>query len=138
MFKVEINSLGDIKRVAGKFLEAHSRDRIFAFYGQMGAGKTTFIKALCEEMHVVDYVTSPTFALINEYQTEDSKSIFHLDFYRTKNIQEVYDLGYEDYFSSGDYCFIEWPELIEPLLPPVTVKVYIREAKNRKRVIESL
>ena len=138
MFKAEINSLGDINHVAGKFLEAHPKDRIFAFYGQMGAGKTTFIKALCEEMHVVDYVTSPTFALINEYQTEDYKSIFHLDFYRTKNIQEVYDLGYEDYFSSGDYCFIEWPELIEPLLPPVTVKVYIREAKNRKRVIESL
>lgn len=138
MFKAEIKSLNEINLIAGKFLKAHPADRIFAFYGQMGAGKTTFIKALCEEMHVVDYVTSPTFAIINEYQTVDSKTIFHLDFYRTKNIQEVYDLGYEDYFSSGDYCFIEWPELIEPLLPPITVKVYIREAENRKRVIESL
>jgi tRNA threonylcarbamoyladenosine biosynthesis protein TsaE len=138
MFKAEINSLNEINKIAAKFLKAHPADRIFAFYGQMGAGKTTFIKALCEEMHVIDYVTSPTFALINEYQTVDSKSIFHLDFYRTKNIQEAYDLGYEDYFASGDYCFIEWPELIESLLPPVTVKVNIREVENKKRVIESL
>jgi tRNA threonylcarbamoyladenosine biosynthesis protein TsaE len=138
MFKAEIKSLNEINQVAVKFLKAYPRERIFAFYGQMGVGKTTFIKALCEEMQVVDYVTSPTFAIINEYQTADADSIFHLDFYRTKNIQEVYDLGYEDYFSSGDYCFIEWPELIESLLPLSTVKVYIREAENKKRVIESL
>ena len=138
MFKAEIKSLNDINKIAGKFLKAYPMDRIFAFYGQMGVGKTTFIKALCEELQVVDYVTSPTFAIINEYQTADSNSIFHLDFYRTKNIQEVYDLGYEDYFSSGDYCFIEWPELIESLLPLSTVKVYIRETENKKRVIESL
>lgn len=138
MFKAEINSLNEINYIAGRFLNAHPADRIFAFYGQMGVGKTTFIKALCEEMHVVDYVTSPTFSLINEYQTVDSKSIFHLDFYRTKNIQEAFDIGYEDYFSSGDYCFIEWPELIESLLPPITVKVHIRETVNRKRVIETI
>ena len=138
MFKAEISSLNEINHIAGKFLEAYPADRIFAFYGQMGAGKTTFIKALCEQMHVVDYVTSPTFALINEYQTADSKSIFHLDFYRIKNIQEAFDIGYEDYFSSGEYCFIEWPELIETLLPPITVKVSIRETENKKRVIESL
>lgn len=138
MFKAEISSLNEINHIAGKFLEAHPVDRIFAFYGQMGAGKTTFIKALCEQMHVVDYVTSPTFALVNEYQTADSKSIFHLDFYRIKNIQEAFDIGYEDYFSSGEYCFIEWPELIETLLPPITVKVNIRETENKKRVIESL
>ena len=138
MFKAEINSLSEINHIAGNFLKAFPSDRIFAFYGQMGVGKTTFIKALCEELQVVDYVTSPTFALINEYQTQDSKTIYHLDFYRTKNIQEAYDLGYEDYFSSGEYCFIEWPELIESLLPPIAIKVYLREIGNRKRVIESL
>jgi tRNA threonylcarbamoyladenosine biosynthesis protein TsaE len=138
MFKAEIHSLEEINHIARKFLEAHPADRIFAFYGQMGVGKTTFIKALCEEMHVVDYVTSPTFSLVNEYQTVDSKPIYHIDFYRTNNIQEVFDLGYEDYFSSGEYCFIEWPELIESLLPPITVKVNIREEENKKRVIESL
>jgi tRNA threonylcarbamoyladenosine biosynthesis protein TsaE len=138
MFKAEISSLNEINHIAGKFLEAHPADRIFAFYGQMGAGKTTFIKALCEQMHVVDYVTSPTFALVNEYRTAESKSIFHLDFYRIKNIQEAFDIGYENYFSSGEYCFIEWPELIETLLPPITVKVNIRETENKKRVIESL
>jgi tRNA threonylcarbamoyladenosine biosynthesis protein TsaE len=138
MFKAEINSLDEINHIADKFLEAHPADRIFAFYGQMGAGKTTFIKALCEQLHVIDYVTSPTFALVNEYQTADMKSVFHLDFYRIKNIQEAFDIGYEEYFWSGDYCFIEWPELIETLLPTITVKVFIREAENKKRVIESL
>jgi tRNA threonylcarbamoyladenosine biosynthesis protein TsaE len=138
MFKAEIHSLEEINHIARKFLEAHPADRVFAFYGRMGVGKTTFIKALCEELHVVDYVTSPTFSLVNEYQTVDSKPIYHIDFYRTNNIQEVFDLGYEDYFASGEYCFIEWPELIESLLPPITVKVNIREAENKKRVIESL
>jgi tRNA threonylcarbamoyladenosine biosynthesis protein TsaE len=138
MFKAEIDSLNEINHIADKFLEAHPADRIFAFYGQMGAGKTTFIKALCEQLHVVDYVTSPTFALVNEYQTADSKSVFHLDFYRIKNIQEAFDIGYEEYFSSGEYCFIEWPELIETLLPSVAVKVYIRETGNKKRMIESI
>jgi tRNA threonylcarbamoyladenosine biosynthesis protein TsaE len=138
MFKAEVNSLSEINHIADKFLEAHPADRIFAFYGQMGAGKTTFIKALCEQLHVVDYVTSPTFALVNEYQTADSRSVFHLDFYRIKSIQEAFDIGYEDYFSSGDYCFIEWPELIETLLPAVTVKVSIRETGNKVRIIESL
>lgn len=137
MFKAEINSLSEINHIAVKFIEAHPADRIFAFYGQMGVGKTTFIKALCEELHVIDYVTSPTFALINEYRTVNSKPIFHFDFYRTKNIQEAFDFGYEDYFFSGEYCFIEWPELIESLLPPITVKVYIKEVENKKRIIES-
>lgn len=138
MFRAEIDSLDEINHIADKFLEAHPADRIFAFYGQMGAGKTTFIKALCEQLHVIDYVTSPTFALVNEYQTTDSGSVYHIDFYRIKNIQEAFDIGYEDYFSSGEYCFIEWPELIETLLPPVTVKVIIRETENSKRIIESL
>jgi len=138
MFRAEINSLSEINHIAARFIQAHPADRIFAFYGEMGAGKTTFIKALCEEMHVMDYVTSPTFALINEYKTKNDSTIFHFDFYRIKSISEVFDFGYEDYFYSGDYCFIEWPELIETLLPSITVKVTIKEIEKGKRVIESL
>ena len=138
MFRAEINSLSEINHIAARFIQAHPADRIFAFYGEMGAGKTTFIKALCEEMHVLDYVTSPTFALINEYKTKNDSTIFHFDFYRIKNISEVYDFGYEDYFYSGDYCFIEWPELIETLLPSIAVKVTIKEIANGRIVIESL
>lgn len=137
MFRAEINSLSEINHIAALFIQAHPADRIFAFYGSMGAGKTTFIKALCEEMHVLDYVTSPTFSLINEYQTENMGTIFHFDFYRIKNLSEAYDFGYEDYFYSNSYCFIEWPELIESLLPSITVKVYIKEKENGSRIIES-
>ena len=138
MFRAEINSLSEINHIAAKIIQAHPADRIFAFYGDMGAGKTTFIKALCEEMQVLDYVNSPTFALINEYKTENNRTIFHFDFYRIKNLNEAYDFGYEDYFYSGDYCFIEWPELIEPLLPSIAIKVTIKEIENGRRLIESL
>jgi tRNA threonylcarbamoyladenosine biosynthesis protein TsaE len=138
MFSAEIKSLSEINHIAARFLEAHPADRIFAFYGEMGAGKTTFIKALCEEMQVLDYVTSPTFSLINEYQTENNHTIFHFDFYRIKNLDEAYDLGYEDYFYSGSYCFIEWPEMVESLLPSITVKVIIKEIENGKRIFKSL
>jgi len=138
MFRAEIKSLSDINHIAARFIQAHPADRIFAFYGEMGAGKTTFIKALCEEMQVLDYVTSPTFALINEYRTGNNQAIFHFDFYRIRNISEAFDFGYEDYFYSGDYCFIEWPELIEPLLPSIAVKVTIMEIENGRRIIETL
>jgi len=137
MFKAEIKSLSEINHIAARFIQAFPADRLFAFYGEMGAGKTTFIKALCEEMQVLDNVTSPTFALINEYKTENDSTIFHFDFYRIKTLSEAYDFGYEDYFFSGDYCFIEWPELIESLLPAITVKVLIREFDNGRRIIES-
>jgi len=137
MFKAEINSLGEINHVAEKFLEAHPADRLFAFYGKMGSGKTTFIKALCDKLQVVDYVTSPTFALINVYATEQSNEIYHFDFYRIKSLNELYDLGYEEYFFSDQYCFVEWPELIEPLLPPQTVKITIIETERGSRIVES-
>ena len=137
MFKAEIKSLSEINHIAALFLQAHPADRIFAFYGSMGAGKTTFIKALCEEMQVLDYVTSPTFSLINEYETENKGTIFHFDFYRIKDQSEAYDFGYEEYFYSNSYCFIEWPELIESMLPPITVKVYITETGKGSRIIES-
>lgn len=138
MFKAEVKSLSEINHIAARFIQAHPADRIFAFYGGMGAGKTTFIKALCEEMQVLDYVTSPSFSLINEYKTENSGTIFHFDFYRIKSLREVYDIGYEDYFYSSDYCFIEWPELIEPLLPSIAVKVLIREIEEGRRIIETV
>jgi tRNA threonylcarbamoyladenosine biosynthesis protein TsaE len=137
MFKAEIGSLNEINSVAEKFLDAHPADRLFAFYGKMGSGKTTFIKALCEKLQVVDYVTSPTFALINVYETEQNGEIYHFDFYRIKNLEELFDLGYEEYFFSDRYCFVEWPELIEPLLPPHTVKISITETECGSRIIES-
>ena len=138
MFKAEIKSLSEINHIASRFIQAFPADRIFAIYGEMGAGKTTFIKALCEEMKVLDNVTSPTFAIINEYKTENGNTIFHFDFYRINSLNEAYDFGYEDYFYSGDYCFIEWPELIESLLPSIAIKVLISEGEEGKRIIESL
>jgi tRNA threonylcarbamoyladenosine biosynthesis protein TsaE len=137
MFKAEISSLSEIDRIAELFIQAHPADRLFAFYGKMGSGKTTFIKALCDKLHVIDYVTSPTFALINVYETENVKDIYHFDFYRIKRLEELFDLGYEEYFFSDNYCFVEWPELIESLLPINTVKVHIIETLSGSRIIES-
>lgn len=110
----------------------HCRDqRVFAFYGEMGAGKTTFIKALCSELGVTDIIQSPTFAIINEYRRQNGEPVYHFDFYRIKKLEEAYDIGYEDYLYSGCYCFIEWPELIEELLPAGTVRVTITGTAER-------
>ena len=110
--------------------------RVVAFYGKMGAGKTTFIKALCEELGVEDVITSPTFAIVNEYTIEDNgQSIYHFDFYRIKKLEEVYDMGYEDYFYSGDLCLIEWPELIEEILPEEAIRVTIEEQPGGSRTL---
>ena len=108
---------------------------MFAFYGEMGAGKTTFIKAICEELGVEDVITSPTFAIVNEYGLPDGDCIYHFDFYRIKKLEEVYDMGFEDYFYSGALCFIEWPELIEEVLPEDAVKVNITENADGSRTI---
>jgi tRNA threonylcarbamoyladenosine biosynthesis protein TsaE len=107
---------------------------VFAFYGKMGAGKTTFVKAICEELGVEDVITSPTFAIINEY--EGDETIYHFDFYRIKKLEEVYDMGYEDYFYSGALCFIEWPELIEEILPDDAVRVSITEQQDGSRLVK--
>jgi tRNA threonylcarbamoyladenosine biosynthesis protein TsaE len=115
-------------------LAAFPDHKVFALYGPMGAGKTTFIKVLCRELGVTDIVQSPSFAIVNEYLTTAGDSIFHLDFYRIKRIDEVFDIGYEDYIFSGSRCFIEWPELIEELLPPGVVHVKI--TGENSRVIE--
>ena len=126
--EINIQSLEQIHEAARQFVEAMGDNTVFAFYGKMGAGKTTFIKAVCEELGVSDGITSPTFAIVNEYRSDlAGELIYHFDFYRIKKLEEVYDMGYEDYFYSGAVCFIEWPELIEELLPGNTVKVTIEE-----------
>jgi tRNA threonylcarbamoyladenosine biosynthesis protein TsaE len=115
----------NLRDIAVEILATYPSSRIFAFYGSMGAGKTTLIKVLCHELGVVDIVQSPTFAIINEYLTPVGESIYHFDFYRIKKAEEAMDIGYEDYIYSGNYCFIEWPELIGELLPNDVVKVFI-------------
>ena len=128
-------SLNEINAAAAEFLKELGDRKIVAFYGSMGAGKTTFIKAICDVLGVTDTVNSPTFAIVNEYLAASGDSIFHFDFYRIKKIEEAYDFGYEDYFYSGDLCLIEWPELIEELLPEDTVRVKIEEIETGERVL---
>lgn len=136
MKSLKITSLDSIEEVAKEFINLMGDDTIFAFYGKMGAGKTTFIKALCKALGVEDEVNSPTFAIVNEYRSETTAElIYHFDFYRIKKVEEVYDLGYEDYFYSGALCFIEWPELIEELLPKDTKKISIEENNDGERII---
>ena len=123
----------DIKQAARQFVESMGDNTVFAFYGKMGAGKTTFIKAVCEELGVDDTVTSPTFAIVNEYEAAQGRPIYHFDFYRIKKVSEAYDMGCEEYFYSGHPCFIEWPELIEEVLPEETVNVTIEARPNGER-----
>ena len=137
MFQNHVSSLSMLQESARLLLQNFPEDRIFAFYGAMGAGKTTFIKAICHELGSSDYVTSPTFALINEYSTDIGSVIYHFDFYRIKKLEEAFDLGYEDYIYSGNYCLIEWPEMIEQLLPEGIVEVRIRETDGNIRLIEA-
>jgi len=124
-----------LSSAAKQLLKQSGENKIFAFYGSMGAGKTTFIKAICESLGAIDIVTSPTFTLVNEYKTSDGESIFHIDFYRIKKQEEVFDFGIEEYLSGDSYCFMEWPELIEEILPPETVKVKISVDKNKQRIL---
>ena len=133
--EIKIQDLEHIHEAARQFISCIGDRRVLAFYGKMGAGKTTFIKALCEELGVTDVVTSPTFAIVNEYTALHSSLIFHFDFYRIKRIEEVYDMGYEDYFYSGSLCLIEWPELIEELLPDDAVRITIEEQPDGTRTL---
>ena len=132
--KIEINNLAGLEPAAATLLEYAGEERIFIFEGEMGAGKTTFIKALSAAMGVQEVVSSPTFSIVNEYDA-DGKVIYHFDFYRIKNLQEAYDIGYEEYFYSGDYCFIEWPERVSELLPEHYLKVEIAVINENQRVL---
>ena len=134
--EIRIDRLEDIRNAARQFVDNMGNGNVFAFYGKMGAGKTTFIKAVCEELGVDDVITSPTFAIVNEYRAEPSgELIYHFDFYRIKKIEEVYDMGSEDYFYSGALYFIEWPELIEELLPGDATCVRIEEKEDGSRTV---
>ncbi len=131
----EINNIDELSHVSDLLISWLDKSNIIAFYGAMGAGKTTLIKNLCKRLGVNDEVNSPTFALVNEYQTDTYDSIFHFDFYRIKSLEEVFDIGYEDYFYGGSLCLLEWPELIDPLMPDNFIKVEIKHGDldtNRK------
>ena len=133
--EILIQDIDAIAEAAKKFVAAMGNRKVFAFYGKMGAGKTTFIKAVCEELGVEDVINSPTFAIVNEYVDGRGEPIYHFDFYRIKNQQEVLNIGYEDYVYSGNVCFMEWPELIENLLPDDAVKVTIEEEMDGSRKV---
>ena len=134
--KIRIDSLDNIHVAAKEFINNMGTGKVFAFYGKMGAGKTTFIKAICEEMGVNDVITSPTFAIVNEYTANNDTPIYHFDFYRIKKLEEVYDMGYEEYFYSGNLCLLDWPELIEGILPEDVTKVTITEQEDGTRLVE--
>ena len=135
--EIHIKDIANIQEAAREFVSQMGDATIFAFYGKMGAGKTTFIKAVCEALGVDDVVTSPTFAIVNEYATS-TKPLYHFDFYRIKKLSEVYDMGYEDYFYNGCYCFIEWPELIEEVLPDDAVRISIEEQPDGTRIVRQI
>lgn len=135
METIKIENLDTIRASAREFIDRMGDATVFAFRGEMGAGKTTFIKAICEELGVEDVINSPTFAIVNEYRSGSGELIYHFDFYRINKIEEAYDFGYEDYFFSGALCFIEWPEKIEELLPGDCVDVTIAEQADGSRSV---
>jgi tRNA threonylcarbamoyladenosine biosynthesis protein TsaE len=120
---------------ARELLKVTGNNRLFAFYGGMGAGKTTIIKAICEVLGAVDIISSPTFTLVNEYRTKEGEAIYHIDFYRIKKLDEVFDFGVEEYLTGESFCFMEWPELIEEILPPETIKIRISVDESEQRIL---
>ncbi|MCQ2974550.1 MAG: tRNA (adenosine(37)-N6)-threonylcarbamoyltransferase complex ATPase subunit type 1 TsaE [Bacteroidales bacterium] len=132
-----INKLEETKEIAKKVAELLTTDynnrKCLAFLGEMGAGKTTFIKELCKAMKVIDEISSPTFSIVNEYATENGENIYHFDLYRLKDIEEAMSAGAEEYIYSNNYCMIEWPEIIYPILPSDTIYIKIEEIEDKKR-----
>lgn len=131
---ITINSEGELNSAARILLEAFPAARAFAFHGEMGAGKTTFIKAICAELGVKDGMSSPTFSLVNEYVTEKGDPIYHFDFYRIDSENDAYNVGLHEYFDTGDYCFVEWPEKVPSILPVGTVHVKIAVQQNQRSI----
>ncbi len=125
----------ELEKAAQLFIEEFKNKRVFIFSGELGSGKTTFIKYICKVLGVKNGISSPTFSLVNEYECADGSVVYHFDFYRIKDVREAYDIGYEEYFYSGNYCFIEWPEKIPGLVPQDTVEIKI-EVKNENREIQ--
>lgn len=136
--EIQVDSLHDLGQAAQQLLDFSKGKKVILFYGEMGSGKTTFIKAICKALGVKENTSSPTFSIVNEYLSDTNKVIYHFDFYRLKNEQEAYDMGCEEYFYSGNYCFIEWPEKIPSLIPEQTVSVSIEVLGNEKRVFRFL
>lgn len=134
--KIDIQSIDGLPGVARQLLETFPGERFYAFFGSMGVGKTTLIKEICSQIGVVQNVCSPTFAIVNEYCDGEGEPVYHFDFYRLKNLDEAYDIGYEEYFFSGSWCFTEWTEKIEPLLPDHYLRVDITE-HNGVRTFEA-
>jgi tRNA threonylcarbamoyladenosine biosynthesis protein TsaE len=134
--EIVISDLSHLHENAEQFIRLTAGRKIFAFSGAMGAGKTTIIKAICEALGTNDVVTSPTFTIVNEYRTASGDSIYHIDFYRIKKFEEVFDFGIEEYFDSGCYCFMEWPELVENILPPETVNIRITVDDKDQRILQ--
>ena len=135
MIEITINGIEDYPRAAKEFISHMGDGQLFAFYGKMGSGKTTLIKSICEEMGVEDAVNSPTFAIVNEYGARNGETIYHFDFYRIKSLEEVYNMGYEEYLYGNAYCFMEWPELVEERLPEECIRVDIEEENDGKRKV---
>lgn len=132
-----INGIDELGQVADYLISLRNESDIIAFYGPMGAGKTTLIKNLCHKMGVTDEVNSPTFAIVNEYVTVEGESVYHFDFYRIKKLEEVFDIGYDNYFYSGNLCLLEWPEMIDPLMPDrfIRVDIALGETDDSRKII---
>lgn len=136
MPRIIVRNKKQLPEAAGKILAYASGRKLLAFYGLLGAGKTTIIKAVCRILGAVDIVSSPTFTLVNEYKTKTGENLYHIDFYRISKKEEVFDFGLEEYFSSGSYCLMEWPELIGDILPDETVKIRIKVDNKEQRILE--
>ncbi len=134
--KIILRNTSKIPEVVKLLLTLSKGKKLLAFYGPMGSGKTTIIKAICRELGAVSQTASPSFTLVNEYLTKDGETLYHIDFYRIKKQEEVFDFGIEEYFASGSYCFMEWPELIEEILPPETYKIRITVGEKEERYLE--
>ena len=131
----KVNSEEELTKVAIDLLKTFDNQKVILFYGEMGVGKTTLIKALCKQLGVEEVTNSPTFSIVNEYLTNQNQSVYHFDFYRIEKETEVFDMGYEDYFFSENFCFVEWPEKIPNLLPDNAVKVTIVQDDDNNRLI---